>query len=174
MPSYLNVYNATLEPLSTQFKSKGYCFEPRRITKLPEEFEFALPQYFKNGLVVINAGDDLKSKEKEALLNYLAYLMEQRAYLYMYMDEKKRAGVTIDKPRRLLAVEKWIDEIKARYAYDDTFEAPASFKDAPEMDRAALFAGEMQIKSVAEIVREANSKRPKSFTEVDIEEEVRS
>lgn len=172
MPSYLNVYNTTLEPFRTQIRSKGYRFQPRSLTQVPEEFDYALAQYEKHGLVVIKPGDDLAEKEKQGLMNYLGYLMEVRANAYMYIDEKKRNGVTVDKPRRLLEVEQWIEEIKDRYKTDGTFEPIKSFK-TDLLDMKNIFQGQMQEVKVEEIVK-AKRGRPKSFSEVNIMEEIKN
>lgn len=172
MPSYLNVYNTTLEPFKTQFRSKGYRFLPRSLTQVPEEFDYALAQYEKHGLVVIKPGDDLAEKEKQGLMNYLGYLMEVRANVYMYIDEKKRNGVTVDKPRRLLEVEQWIDEIKQKYKTDGSFEPIKSFNmDLPDIKN--IFEGKMEEVKVEEIVK-AKRGRPKSFSEVNILEEIKN
>lgn len=173
MPSYLNVYNTTLEPFRTQIRSKGYRFQPRSLTKVPEEFDFALEQYRKNGLVVINPGDDLAKKEKEGLMNYLGYLLEVKANGQMYVDEKKRNGITVEKPRRLLEVEQWIEEIKEKYQTDSEFQPIKSFKDEDILDIKNIFAGEMQEKTVEQIVT-AKRGRPKSFKDVNIEEEIKN
>lgn len=174
MPSYINVYNTSLEQFRTQFKSKGYRFLPRSLTKIPEEFEFALPQYAKNGLIAIQPGDDLAAKEKEGLMNYLGYLMEVRSYFIMWMDEKKRNGVTVDKPHRLAQIEQWIEEIKEKYSADDTFEPIKSFKDeALPLDAKQLFAGDMNQKTVEQIINES-AKTPKKFTDVDITKELKN
>lgn len=172
MPSYLNVYNTTLEPFRTQIRSKGYRFQPRSLTQVPEEFDYVLAQYEKHGLVVINPGDDLAEKEKQGLMNYLGYLMEVRANAYMYIDEKKRNGVTVDKPRRLVEVEQWIEEIKDKYKTDGSFEPIKSFK-TDLLDMKNIFEGQMEKVKVEEIVKKRG--RPaKSFSEVNILEEIKN
>ncbi len=173
MPSYLNVYNASLEDFKTQFRSKGYRFKARSLTKLPEEFEYALAQYEKHGLVVISPGDDLKAKEKQAHMSYLGFLMEIRSYLHMYMDEKKRAGVTIDTPYRLKQIEQWIAELNKKYQMDESFGPIASFDEVKPLDAKELFAGQVDVTTVQELVKKRG--RPaKSFAEVDISEEIKS
>jgi len=173
MPSYLNVYNASVEPFKTQINSKGYRFLPGSLTKIPEQFDFALPQYEKHGLVVINPGDNLKAKEKQARMAYLGYLIEQRSYFRMYMDEKRRNGVTIDTPRRLQEIEQLIEELTDMYKNDDSFLPVKSFKDLDPIDEKKLFAGEVQVNTVEELVRRKPG-RPKSFKEINIEEEIKN
>jgi len=173
MPHYISVYNASLEDFKTQFRSQGFRFKARSLTKVPEEFDYALPQYEKHGLVVIKPGDDLAAKEKEAHMNYLGFLMEVRSYMYMYLDEKRRNGVTVDTPHRLKQIEQWIAELKDKYKSDDSFGPIKSFKDEPEIS-INLFAGEMVEKTVEEIVSEKRRSRPKSFAEVKIKDEIKN
>lgn len=175
MPSYLNVYNTSLEDFKTQINSTAYRFLARSLTKVPEEYGFALPQYDKHGLVVIKPGDDLDAKEKEGLMNYLGFLEERKAYCQMYIDEKKRNGVTVPNPPILGQVDQWIKEIKEKYASDNTFKPIKSFKDeALPLDAKKLFAGEMNVKSVEQIVNESLERKPKKFTEVNIKNEIRN
>lgn len=169
MPLMLNVYNTTLEKWRRQFNSKGYTFEPRSLTKVPEEMEHTIrTEYAPLGLVILNPGDDLKSKEKEGLLNYLDFLNFRMNSNQLYLDEKKRNGVTVEEPRSQVQMKAWKKELIEILKLDEGYAPLTSFKDSP-LD-VNLFSGEMQVE---EVVAKPRGRPKKSFTEVNIEDEVR-
>lgn len=170
----INVYNATLEDRMIQFNSTSYMFKARGLCKFPEDLMFAInsDEYRKFGFVVVNSGDDLKSKEREALINYLGFLNERISFFNMYLDEKKRSGVTIEAPRDLQKYKQWREEIIARLEIDGELEPIPSFTKIDSVK--SLFDGEMKSESVEEIVKRGPGRPAKSFKEVDINKEIKS
>lgn len=168
----ISVYNATLEDFRTQFNSTGVRFKARGITKVPEDCEEPIKtQYAKRGLVVVRPGDDLKSKEREALINYLGFINERIGYFNLYLDEKKRNGVTIEAPRDLQKLKQWKDEIIGKLELDGALEPIPSFNEALPADAKSLFAGDVVVKDIEEIVKKS-PRKAKSFKEVNIEDEI--
>lgn len=164
-----SVFNASLEKHRFQVFSKGFTFEPRSLVKVDERFIQAMEsEHAEKGLVVLRAGDDFKAKERQALLNYLP-LLEKRIRNYQSrLDEDRKMGATVAEPEAMVEAKQWKAEIIKKLEVDAPVKEHKSFLDLPmSPEIEGMYATPKE-----EVVQKKKPGRPKSFNDVDIQNEV--
>lgn len=167
MPTVEKVFNATLEPQEFQVYSRPFKFMPREFTEVDELYlEPIVKEHGNRGLFVFNNGDDLKAKERSALMKYLQRLNMRIGGYQMEMDQDKKNGATVEMKTEHKRALRWREEIMQKLEMEAPIEKEHSFLDAKPL--VSISPDDM---AKVEVKTPAPEPKPTSFKHVDISKE---
>lgn len=176
MPVIESVFNASFEKHEIMIYSRMFTFEPRSIANVPEQYIMPLEaEHSTKGLVVIRHGDDVKVKEREALINYLQHLGQKISNYQAWMDMERKRGSTIEEPRAMIQAKKWKEQIIKKLEIEAPLEVEKSFLSNADLGDAVekMFSG-----APSEAAIDLKKSKPKKvlttmdFSETNIEKDL--
>lgn len=131
----VKAYNPTLETYRTQVNSVGATFPARGETELPlDSAELFAQKIAHRGIFIIWPGqkiEDLKNVNIQGLKNFYEFNKERISLEEKYLDERRKAGVTIDMSgqHKLNQWKQWDKELGELLNANNVIEKPKSFLD---------------------------------------------
>lgn len=169
------VFNATFEEYKIQMSGRMFFFKPRQWMKLPETYLWILEwEHLDKGLFAFRPGDDLKAKEREALIKYLDYLHIRIRNFQSFIDMRNAQDKSTKNIRELKAMtqaEQWTKEIREKLEMESPLDYTPSFLKSEDMgEHKNIFAGLEEAKVVKEQEPDKIIKKysKKSFNDIDI------
>lgn len=174
-----NIFNVSFDRWEFSIAGGYYIFEPRGITKVPEEITWIIEsEHKKKGLIVVSTGDDFKAKEREGLINYLETLKDRIQNYQSEWDELKRHGVTPEESSAWKRAKRWREEIIKKLNIEAPLEEEKSFFNKDDL-KNDVFSKEFTVESTKDLAennavvkKRGRPAKNESFLESDITSEI--
>lgn len=167
-----SIYNASLEKWEIQMNSKVFVFNPRQITEIPEGNTWIIEnEYAAKGLIPVYPGDDLKAKERQALISYLETINNRIQNYQSEFDEAKRRGVTMEESSAWKRAKRWKEEILTKLNMEAPLEEEKSFMNPDDLNNN-IFAREKITSGVIAVKNKNGKTKVSNFLDSDIEQEI--
>ena len=150
--------------------SRVFVFESRDYTKVPEQYISAIEaEHADKGLIVVRLGDNMKAKEREALIKYIGLLNKKVRNYQTWMDMERGRGSTVEPPQAMLQAKKWIEQITIKLNIEGPIVEEKSFLDNEDLKLEAqkMFSGEIDTSFTPK--RRPGRPTKQDFTEVELD-----
>lgn len=105
-------FNPTGELVRRGQWGRNYTFYPNQVTEVRAEHAEVLEPILKPyGIFPMIDGEDHKSLKIEALKHYARYVDARIKNYQTYLDVNKVVGLNKSKPRKMIQLEKWYEEL---------------------------------------------------------------
>lgn len=127
------MYNPTLEKVRIQANSRGFSFLPMELTEIPLALANIIgEQVAYKGLFVVwpnQSLDSLDSVKLQGLKNFKEFNDDRIRIETAYLDERRKAGVTVEDSPKLSQWKQWSKELGILLSSNNVIEPVRSFLD---------------------------------------------
>lgn len=173
-----HVFNPTLEKVRVQVNSRGFSFEPQELVEVPVSLADVVGEKVSHrGLFIVWPGQDIKDLghvKLEALKNFKDFNADRIRMEMLYIDERRKAGVTIDMSTQsnYQKWKKWDEELEKILNMSSANETPKSFLEVVQLSdkkdvKETVTKATKEDKVVADVVSEEVKEASKSALVAD-------